>query len=136
MTAAVRRTLCALALVSVSPGLPPATAQVKKLTLERLHSEPPLQGSLPTGLAWHPDGRLTFLRRKATDGPADLVALDPGSGKETLLLSADRVKHPTTGKPLSLSAYSWARDGDRLLVAAEADLFVVEPKTGVARAQE
>ena len=106
-------------------------AQAKKLTLERLHADPPLGGSLPTGLAWHPDGkRLTYLRGA---GP-DLVALDAGSGREAPLLPADRVKHPVTGKALSLASYAWTKGGDRLLLTADGDLFVVDAKSGVARA--
>jgi dipeptidyl-peptidase 4 len=132
MSFVARRALLAAACLAVAAS---ALAQPKKLTLERLHAEPPLQGLLPTALAWHPEGKqLTFLRRKVSDGPADLVSLDAGSGRETVLLAADRVKHPTTGRPLSLTTHAWLRDGARLLVTADGDLFLVEVKTGTARA--
>jgi dipeptidyl aminopeptidase/acylaminoacyl peptidase len=127
-----RRALLAalLALLAVPGG-----AEERKLTLERLHADPPLAGSLPAGLCWHPDGkRLCYLRHRAPGAPADLVAMDAGSGRETPLLSGEAVKNPTTGKALSLDAYAWSRDGERLLVAAEGDVFVVEIKTGSAHA--
>jgi dipeptidyl-peptidase-4 len=127
-----RRALLAalLALLAVPGG-----AEERKLTLERLHADPPLAGSLPAGLCWHPDGkRLCYLRHRTPGAPADLVAMDAGSGRETPLLSGEAVKNPTTGKALSLDAYAWSRDGERLLVAAEGDVFVVEIKTGSAHA--
>ena len=65
---------------------------------------------------------------------ADLVALDTGSGREAPLLAAERVKHPVTGKALSLAEHAWTKGGDRLLVVADGDLFVVDAKSGVARA--
>jgi len=132
MTPALRRLVpAAFALGLVAA---PGRAQERKLTLERLHADPPLAGSLPTGLAWHPDSkRLTYLRHRSTEAPADLVATDASSGRETLLLSGEGVKNPTTGKPLPLGDYRWSPDGDLLLVAAEGDLFLVQGKTGAAR---
>ena len=120
----------ALVLLAASGG-----AEERKLTLERLHAEPPLGGSLPTGLLWHPDGkRLTYLRHRSVDAAADLMATDAGSGRETLLLAGESVKNPTGGKPLPLDDYKWSPDGDYLLVSALGDVFVVEEKTGRARA--
>jgi dipeptidyl-peptidase-4 len=126
--------LAALALASSGLGAP-LQGQRGTLTLESLHGSNALAGSLPEGLAWHPDSRrLTLLRRPSPEGPVDLVALDAGSGKEQVLLGADRVKHPVTGQPLALDTYAWAPGGDELLVSASGDLFMVGAKTGVARA--
>ncbi|HVQ30224.1 MAG TPA: DPP IV N-terminal domain-containing protein, partial [Vicinamibacteria bacterium] len=112
-----------------------AVAQERKLTLERLNTDPPLGGTLPTSLAWHPDGkRLTYLRHRSVDAAADLVATDAGSGREALLLSGDSVKNPTTGKPLPLDDYRWSPEGERLLVSAADDVFLVDAKTGSVRA--
>jgi len=138
MTLARRRfavALAAFALAASGLAGAPLQGQRGKLTLESLHAGPALAGSLPEGLAWHPDSRrLTVLRRRSPDGPVDLVALDAGSGKEQVLLGADRVKHPVTGQPLALNTYAWSPEGDDLLVSAGGDLFLVEAKTGVARA--
>ena len=113
----------------------PGRAQERKLTLERLQAEPPLAGSLPTGLLWHPDGkRLTYLRHRGAEAAADLVATDAASGREALLLAGESVKNPTTGKPLPLDDYQWSPEGDFLLVSALGDVFVVQAKTGSARA--
>ncbi|HEY5907153.1 MAG TPA: DPP IV N-terminal domain-containing protein, partial [Vicinamibacteria bacterium] len=119
--------------VAFSGSAPPAVhAQARKITLERLHADPPLAGSLPAGLAWHPDAkRLTFLRQRAAG--LELVAVDAASGREATLLAADRVKHPVTGKTLPLSGYAWSGDGERLLLLSEGDLFLVEVRSGTAR---
>jgi dipeptidyl-peptidase-4 len=114
-------------------ALAPAALQAQglpKLTVERLHADPPLSGALPTGLAWHPDGRrLTFLRGAGT--AARLCAFDVGSGQESVLLAADRLRVPgSDSRTLSLAAATWLPDGKRLLVPSDGDIFVVDVATG------
>jgi dipeptidyl-peptidase 4 len=131
------RSIAALALLGALGWPGPASAEVtlQKLTPERLHADPPLAGVLPSGLAWHPDGRrLTYLRRKPGDAPADLFAFDVEARRESLLLAGSRVLHPSSGKPLPLGGCSWSPDGEHLLVVAEGDVFLVEARTGAVRA--
>ncbi len=121
--------VAALALVpgSVQPQALP------KLTIERLHDDPPLSGTLPTRLAWHPDGkRLTFLR--ASGSAARLCAFDVTKGEETVLLDAARLRVPgDDSRPLTLAAATWLPDGKRLLVSEGGDIFVVDVGTGTVR---
>ena len=134
MRTALRRSALLLAAAgrrALAPGRP---AQGEKLTLERLHAEPPLGGSLPTGLAWHPDGkRLTYLRHAATGrrprghrrglgprGPA------PRRGQR------QEPRHRQAPAPRRLP---WCRGRERLLVsAAEATCSWWTSRPGVARA--
>jgi dipeptidyl-peptidase-4 len=115
---------------STSPG---RAAALEKLTVERISAEPPLSGSLPTRLTWHPDGkRVTFLR------PAgelmDLHAFDVAKGQESRLLLGAKVLVPgEKPKPLPLAPFSWLPDGQTLLVPADGDLFLVDVRTGSVR---
>jgi dipeptidyl-peptidase 4 len=121
----------ALGLASILPTQ--ALAQ-EVLTPERLASDPPLSGVLPTELRWHPEGkRLTYLRQRA--GGADLVTFDVGTGRESVLLAASAVTLPgdSSSTPLPLTGYAWSPAGDRLLVSVKDDLYLVEVKTGVVR---
>jgi dipeptidyl-peptidase-4 len=125
----------ALALACAAATVTPAAAgPLPKLTVERIHSDPPLSGTLPTHLQWHPDGRrLTFLREsgKATS----LRALDVTKGEETLLLDgAAALIAGDKPRPLPLAAASWLADGHTLLVPAEGDIFTVDVRTGTVRA--
>ncbi len=126
----------------VRPGLatavlvaaPWAHAGPPKLTVERLQADPPLAGSLPSHLSWHPDGkRLSFLRG-APDFPS-LYALELAKGEQALLLDGAKVLAPGD-KPrrLSLAGSSWLPDGRRLLVPAEgAPILDAEPLRSLPR---
>jgi dipeptidyl-peptidase-4 len=116
----------------VSVALPPShAAAAEKLTVERINSEPPLSGTLPTRLAWHPDGkRLTFLRR--TGDSSSLVALDVAKGAESKLLDGSTLKAPGD-KPLPLASATWLPDGRTLLVPADGDIFTVDVRTSQVR---
>jgi dipeptidyl-peptidase-4 len=123
------RSLCS-SLVAVALGVPASSVApqpaglLQKLTVDRIESEPPLAGALPTGLRWHPDGkRLTFLR--GSGEASRLVALDAATGQEQQLLDGAALKTPD-GKPLPLADASWLPDGKTLLVPAHGDIFTVE----------
>jgi dipeptidyl-peptidase-4 len=105
-----------------------------KLTVERIHAEPPLAGTLPTRLQWHPDGkRLTFLRR-AGEGTS-LHATDVTKGETSLLLDGAKVLMPgEKAGPLRLAEASWLPDGHTLLVPAAGDVFTVDVRTAAVRA--
>jgi dipeptidyl-peptidase 4 len=121
-------------LLGAAPSLLPAEA-LEKLTPERIAADPPLSGVLPTDLAWHPEGkRLTYLRKRA--GGADLMAMDVGTRRESVLLAGPAVRIPgdPSAPPLSLSGYAWSPDGERLLVASRGDLFLVDVRSGSVHA--
>jgi dipeptidyl-peptidase-4 len=117
---------------------PALAAGLEKLTVERLTADPPLSGSLPSQLVWHPDGkRLTFLRPRGES--QDLRAFDVTRGQESLLLEGDKVLPPggkppgEEPKPLPLAAGSWLPDGQTLLVPSGGDLFLVDVRTAAVR---
>jgi dipeptidyl-peptidase 4 len=126
----VAHALPCLALLACAPALP--AEPLPKLTVERLHSEPALSGTLPTRLEWHPDGRrLTFLRRAGETHR--LLATDAATGVTDTLLDGARVRLPGSDAPLSLASATWLPDGRSLLVPAGGDLHVVDPATGAVR---
>jgi dipeptidyl-peptidase-4 len=131
-----RARLAVPSLALVALVLPPpllVAAPLEKLTVERVNSEPPLAGSLPTRFQWHPDGkRLTFLRR---DGETvRLAALDVAKGGETLLLDGAKLALPSEkARPHPLNAASWLPDGKTLLVPANGDVFTVDVRTGAVK---
>jgi dipeptidyl-peptidase-4 len=117
--------------------LPLAAARAEsppRLTVERIASEPALQGRLPRRLAWHPDGRrLTYLR--SDDAHVTLEALDVTSGRRLTLLDGGRVLLPgREGKPLPLDTADWLADGKTLLVPYAGDVFTVDVATGTVHA--
>ena len=126
-----------LALLCSPAVLPPsaAAAGLEKLTPARIAADPPLLGTLPTDLRWHPDGkRLTYLRKR--EGGSDLLTLDAATGRESVLLAASAVTIPggASPSPLPMAGYAWSPSGDQLLVAYKGDLYVVEARSGSVRA--
>ncbi len=139
MTRPLRVFVCVL-VAAVAATAASTAEDLRKLTPERIAAEPPLGGVLPSGLAWHPDGRrLTYLRRASGGNGADLWALDTASGRESLLLVGSKVVDPSSpgagpGKPLPLRGYTWSPQGEALLLSQGGDLFLVELKGGGIRA--
>jgi dipeptidyl-peptidase-4 len=132
----IRRRPPARLLVALTPLLPSLllAAPLEKLTVERVNSEPPLSGTLPSRFQWHPDGkRLTFLRRAGET--TSLFALDLTKGDETLLLDGAKLQLPgEKPRPLPLMTASWLPDGQALLVPADGDVFTVDVRTGALKA--
>jgi dipeptidyl-peptidase-4 len=131
----VSRFLCAALLLA--PAFAAAQA-LPKLTVERLHAEPPLTGTLPSGLAWRSDARLTFLHSPGPGRAADLVSVDPATGQRTVLLVGDSVRTPAeggseAGKPLPLAGYTFASSGDFILVAPQGIPCTVALRDGTTR---
>ncbi len=118
--------LVLLAAVASAQSLP-------KLSLERLHEDPPLAGTLPSQLAWLPDGkRLSFLR--GSGEAARLCVLDVAKGEQAVLLEGPKLTVPgDPSRPLALTSYSWLPDGRRLLVPSGGDVFLVDATTGSVR---
>jgi dipeptidyl-peptidase-4 len=124
----------ALLLFATPLGAQPTA--LAKLTIERIHAEPPLSGELPSDLAWHPDGkRLTFLR--GSGETKDLHAFDATKGRGALLLEGARVRlagtNGQTDAALPLAGASWMPDGRSLLVPHAGDLHVVDAGSGAVR---
>jgi dipeptidyl-peptidase-4 len=124
--------LLALVGLALLPCLAPAAA-LEKLTVERVNSDPPLAGPLPTRFQWRPDGkRVTFLRPAGET--TSLFALDVTKGDETLLLDGARLVLPgEKPRTLPLATASWLPDGQTLLVPALGDIFTVDVRTGAIR---
>ena len=124
--------LLTLSLVALAPSLLPA-APLEKLSIERINSEPPLSGTLPSRFQWHPDGkRLTFIRRAGET--ASLHAVDVAKGGEALLLDGAKLSLPgEKPRPLPLATATWLPDGHTLLVPALGDIFTVDVRTGAIR---
>ena len=120
----------ALALVPCLLGAAP----LEKLTIERINSEPPLSGALPSRFQWHPDGkRLTFLRRAGAE-TTSLFAIDVAKGSEALLLDGAKLALPgEKPRPLPLATATWLPDGQTLLVPTDGDVFSVDVRTGSVR---
>jgi dipeptidyl-peptidase-4 len=110
-------------------------APLEKLTVERINSEPPLSGALPSRFQWHPDGRrLSFLRRTAGE-TTSLFAIDVTKGSESLLLDGTRLTVAgEKPRPLPLATAAWLPDGHTLLVPALDDVFTVDVRTGSVKA--
>jgi dipeptidyl-peptidase-4 len=126
---------------------PPPTGGV--LTVERIYSQPSLNGHLTRGIAWTPDGKqLSFF----SDVPAgrgqkarsELWILDAASGQGHLLISAGKLESvlPTeTGKATQAtglgrrapSQYQWAPSGAAILFQSSTSLAWFDVKTEAAR---
>jgi dipeptidyl-peptidase-4 len=141
------RTLGRLAAAAFPVALlagPAPAAERPKLTVERLSAEPSLSGTVPTRLAWHPDGRrLSFLR--GAGEAASLEAIDAVTGRTAILLETAKLLLPTAppqgsaakdAKPrtLPLSSASWLPDGQTLLVPHGGDVYTVDVRSGAVRA--
>jgi dipeptidyl-peptidase 4 len=103
--------------------------QPGELTVDRIFSQPSLNGRLTRGIAWSPDGkRLTYLDTKGSgrEAKTELAALDAATGERTVLISSDKLESifPAPAKTQSQatgagrhapSQYQWAPNGEALL---------------------
>jgi dipeptidyl-peptidase-4 len=112
----------------------------EKLTIERIHSSPALQGAAPRSLKVSPDGkRVTFLQGKKTDFDRyDLWQYEVETGKTTILFDSDdlhsgpevlsdeekarRERRRLFGT--GIVEYFWSADGTRLLFPLAGDAYV------------
>lgn len=79
----------ATAAVAFLVALPRPAAAQRPLTVERLYSEPSLNGSTPTGIQWAPDGgSVTFLRDSSGGPVLDLWIFDLATGEASILVRA------------------------------------------------
>jgi dipeptidyl-peptidase-4 len=142
--------LLALLGVGVAAGAATSQQEAPRLTIERLHGDPDLDGGSPRGLAIAPDGSVvTFLKPKEEDSEVlDLWAYDAATGEERLLVDSTVLDPDETElseeekarrermriRDRGIVSYEWDERGRAVLVPAAGDLFYVEV-TGQTKAR-
>jgi dipeptidyl-peptidase-4 len=111
------KTVRAFALVLL---LAPAVAWAQQKTAFRTLQEALMAGGQmsgrggPRGLVWIEGGRrYSFTTRGATG--EEIRAMDPATGRDTLLFSAQGLTFPDTTAPFSYQSFQWARDSRNLV---------------------
>lgn len=113
------------------------TAGKTPLSIERMNASPALAGTSPTGLKLSPDGkRVTYLAgRKDKQHFYDLWQMDVASGKQSILLDADKLsigelsdeekarreRQRIYGQ--GIMEYFWSEDSKALLIPASGVLY-------------
>ena len=126
---------------------PPPTGGV--LTVERIYSQPSLNGHMTRGIAWTPDGKqLSFFRDvpagRGQKAQSELWILDAASGQGHILISAEKLESvllAETGKATQAtglgrrapSQYQWAPSGAAILFQSSTSLAWFDVKTETAR---
>jgi len=125
----------------------PASTPSKSLTVDRIYSEPSLNGRLTRGIAWTPDSRqISFFESNATGkaGRTELWSVDVASGQRRVIVSAEKLEsvlpadaeQTTQATGLSRRApaeYQWAPGGGALLFRGATSLAWFDLKTQSAR---
>lgn len=125
----------------------PASTPSKLLTVDRIYSEPSLNGRLTRGIAWAPDSKqISFFESNATGkaGKTELWAVDVASGQRRVIVSAEKLEsvlpadagQPTQATGLGRRApseYQWAPGGGALLFREATSLAWFDLKTQSAR---
>jgi dipeptidyl-peptidase-4 len=123
----------------IAVPIAPATlhAQTKPLTISAIFTDPGFTADAPQGMAWSPDGlRMTYLN--AND---DLMAVEGGSGKTSVLVAKDKIgsMHSNSVSEqdkdhrnrYGQASYVWAPDSKHLLFDSNGALFLYELQKGV-----
>ncbi|WOT05671.1 S9 family peptidase [Shewanella youngdeokensis] len=113
------------------------------LSIERMYASPALAGTSPRGLKLSPNGKLvTYLAgRKDDQHLYDLWQMDVASGKQSVLLSADKLvagelsdeekarreRQRIYGQ--GIMEYFWADDSEAMLIPASGQLYYFSVKT-------
>lgn len=132
--------LATLPMVMASSAVAQSTALAGSdtpLTIERMYASPALAGTSPRGLKLSPDGkRVTYLAgRKGDQHFYDLWQMDVASGKQSLLLDADKLvagelsdeekarreRQRIYGQ--GIMEYFWADDSEAILIPASGQLY-------------
>ncbi|PKG59107.1 S9 family peptidase [Shewanella sp. GutDb-MelDb] len=132
--------LATLPMVMASTAVAQSTALAggdTPLTIERMYASPALAGTSPRGLKLSPDGkRVTYLAgRKDDQHLYDLWQMDVASGKQSLLLDADKLvagelsdeekarreRQRIYGQ--GIMEYFWADDSQAILIPASGLLY-------------
>jgi len=149
----IRMTPLVLIWLAASSQPVPAVAQessaatAKQLTVDRIYSQPSLNGQLSRGLAWAPDGKkLSFFETSGTgkNTKTELWTMDTTSGERRLLISSDKLEsilpadtsQPTQATGLGRHApaeYQWTPSGTAILFSGPTALAWFDVKTQSAR---
>ncbi len=131
-----------------SPAMADEAVVAQPLTLERVFASPNLAGSAPRALKLSPDGSLlTSLRPRPDDRERfDLWAVDTASGEARMLVDSTKFgggelseaekmqrERARIGGTRGIVAYSWAPDGQSILVPLDGDLYVAALDGAVKR---
>jgi dipeptidyl-peptidase-4 len=73
-------------------------------------------GSGPRNVNWIDGGkRYSYIARAASGGGEEIRALDPATGEDVLLFSAQGVTFPDTSEAFAYRSFQWARDSKHLV---------------------
>jgi dipeptidyl-peptidase 4 len=125
-------------------GAPSPQSAHKALTVERIYSEPSLNGHLYTGLAWSNDGkRISFLKENGASRGREIWTMDATSGSTNVLVPADKLTALLAGPGNTTQAtglgrrapppYQWAPQGAALLLQGPTSLGWFDLKTQTGR---
>jgi dipeptidyl-peptidase-4 len=121
---------CFSVFVAASPvARAQSTAAGKRLTIERIYSQPSLSGRMTRGLTWTPDGKqLSYFETKGSskETKTELWVMDAANGERRLLVASDKLESilpPESSKPTQAtglgrrapSQYQWTPDGSGIL---------------------
>src|SRR2546425_469757 len=132
------------ALVAQQPA-PPSSG--KPLTVERIYSQPSLNGRPTRGFTWTPDGKqVSYFESKGggREAKTELWAMDAATGERKLLATAEKLEailpantsRPTQATGLGRRApaeYQWASDGAAILFQGPTALAWFDLKSQAAR---
>jgi dipeptidyl-peptidase-4 len=124
-----------------------ATSAYKPLTVDRIYSEPSLNGRLTRGIQWTPDSKqISFFESNATGkvGRTELWVVDVASGQRHAILSAEKLESvlPADSEPTTQTTglgrrapaeYQWAPGGGALLFQGPNSLAWFDLKTQASR---
>ena len=133
-------------LAAVMLGLATSPALAERLTFERLHQDPPLQGPTIRGARVAPDGaRVTYQKpREGNSDMLDLWQFEPLSGKHSELLRAEALTGGTRDlsveekarlereriRESGITHYSYSETGEELLIPLGGSLYVYRFEDG------
>src|SRR3989442_4735529 len=132
------------ALVAQQPA-PPSSG--KPLTVERIYSQPSLNGRPTRGFTWTPDGKqVSYFEAKGAgrEAKTELWVMDVATGERKLLATAEKLEailpantsRPTQATGLGRRApaeYQWAHDGAAILFQGPTALAWFDLKSQAAR---
>ena len=112
-------------LLSAPAGAQPSPAyKGKPLTVERIYSQPSLEGSLTEGLEWSPDGRLLGYFKETKAG-TELWTINATTSERRRLVSVEKLGSVLGPEPpptqqtglgrVTPERYFWAPGGEALL---------------------
>jgi dipeptidyl-peptidase 4 len=136
-----------LALLAVRSSAQQPAGTGKALTVERIYSQPSLNGHATKGLAWTTDSKgLSFFETKGVGKgeKTELWLMDAANGERKMVLSNEKLesilpaepKHETQATGLGRRApaqYQWSPDGKAILFQGPTALAWLELQTGASK---